>query len=402
VLPATPTSSNTFYLAADTSSSATGSYKISLLREVANGFTTNANAPVGVIQSGVFEYSNDVDVYRTFLENGATYKISLEGNGSKDSISGGGIQVFASDGAQVASKVSFVDSTLEFSAPKNGEYFVAFSSNGSGENYNFRVDLSGVNGKTINGTSGNDTLRGSSGEDRFDAGKGDDFVILGDADDNARGGYGNDTIYAGAGDTGNDYLEGNAGNDILGAGAGNDMIDGGDGNDVIFGGAGNDKAEGGSGSDTIWAGTEDDSVLGEDGNDILGGGEGVDTVGGGIGNDVIYGASGIDMISGGGGDDTVFGGAGNDRITGDEGNDALYGGAGNDVFVFASGHGQDSIGGFKTKGDNTIDLTALGLSGFSDLTVTQSGSDVLISTGQGAITLWSTIVAELGAEDFLF
>ncbi|MCJ8336420.1 MAG: hypothetical protein MJH10_19660 [Epibacterium sp.] len=264
----------------------------------------------------------------------------------------------------------------------------------------FEVSFTGI--ERVEGSREGDTLRGSSGADRIDADKGDDFVILGDGDDIARGEDGNDTIYAGAGDTGNDYLEGNAGNDILGGGAGNDVIYGGDDNDVIFGGAGNDKTKGGSGLDTIWAGTEDDSVEGEDGNDILGGGEGDDTVSGGNGNDVIYSAAGNDTLTGGDGDDTVFGGAGNDRITGDAGNDALYGGAGNDVFVFASGHGEDSIGGFKTKGDNTIDLTALGLSGFLDLTVAQSDSDVSISTGQGTITLWFTTVDEISAGDFLF
>ena len=109
------------------------------------------------------------------------------------------------------------------------------------------------------------------------------------------------------------------------------------------------------------------------GNDTVMGGEGDDTIDGGAGNDWLLGEEGDDTITGGADDDMLFGGAGNDTLTGGAGNDTLTGGAGADTFVFAAGHGTDTIKDFQN-GTDTIDLTAFsGITGFSDLTATQSG-----------------------------
>lgn len=191
VLPATPTSSDTFYLTADASSFLTGSYQLSLFREVSNGLTSNADAPVGVSTPGFFEYGSDVDVYRAVFEGGATYTISLAGDGSSQSILGGGIRVFDTTGAEVASTISFDDATLEYTAPSNGTFFVVFSSNGSGENYSFRIDssslaatntgelLTGTQGlEVISGLGGDDTLIGLGGNDTLDGGSGTDTAVF--------------------------------------------------------------------------------------------------------------------------------------------------------------------------------------------------------------------------------
>ena len=97
-----------------------------------------------------------------------------------------------------------------------------------------------------------------------------------------------------------------------------------------------------------------------------------------------------------------FGQEGNDTLQGDGGNDSIFGGSGNDVIGFGDNHGDDFIGGFETKGNNTIDLSDLNLSGFGALSVSNSGGDAVIDTGAGTITLWSTAVSDVTASDFIF
>ena len=104
--------------------------------------------------------------------------------------------------------------------------------------------------------------------------------------------------------------------------------------------------------------------------------------------------------------ETLTGGAGDDTITGLGGDDTLTGGDGADTFVFGSGHGSDTITDF-TDGEDLIDLSAFtGITGFGDLTVTQNGSNVVISlsgqTGGGTITLQNFTLADLDEDDFVF
>lgn len=262
----------------------------------------------------------------------------------------------------------------------------------------------GSGNDTVTGNSADNTIRSGAGNDVVEAGDGNDSIVAGQGSDRVEGGAGNDQIWAGAGDLGNDVFFGGTGNDTIGGAAGNDSIDGEGGNDIVFGGSGQDDLSGMAGEDVIWAGSGTDTVSGGTQNDILGGGIGSDILQGGNGNDVIYSGSdgSSDQVSGDGGNDTLFGGAGNDTLTGGGGDDELYGGNDNDVFTFAAGHGDDSIGGFESLGDNTLDLSTLGLAGMGDLSISQSSSDVLIDTSEGTITLWNTQVADITADDFIF
>ncbi len=101
--------------------------------------------------------------------------------------------------------------------------------------------------------------------------------------------------------------------------------------------------------------------------------------------------------------DTLTGGAGDDTITGLAGDDTLTGGDGADTFVFASGHGNDTITDF-TDGEDTIDLSAFtSITGFGDLTVTQNGNNTVITIpGGGTITLQGFTSTDLDATDFTF
>lgn len=261
---------------------------------------------------------------------------------------------------------------------------------------------------TIMGGSGADVLVGGTGNDVGLGGTGDDTLWAGGGDQGAdlmAGGAGDDVI---AGGGGNDLLVGggldDAANTNFAAATSTDSAED-DGSDVLYGGDGDDTLLGGGwkddvsddgqysdgeavttglGQDGLWAGGGNDLIIAAAGDDNLGGGAGDDTIDGGAGDDIVYGGSDAgdtgtnDVIRGGEGNDTVFAGAGNDSLNGDEGNDNLFsgggsdtvnggsgadtlwggggddrftGGAGADLFVFAGGHGDDTVTDFNVAED---------------------------------------------------
>ncbi|MDC0660440.1 hypothetical protein N6L27_20735 [Leisingera sp. SS27] len=267
------------------------------------------------------------------------------------------------------------------------------------------------------GTAGHDALQGSSGDDAISGLAGDDTLSGGGGADTLWGGWGHDQL---GGSWGADRLWGGGGHDRLWGGGGRDMADGGLGNDSLWGGDGqdslwgrdgDDRLDGGSGADRLaggagldWlgGGSGADTLLGEDGQDTLAGGDGADVLWGGSGGDVIYGGGGDDQCGGGDGNDRIFGGAGNDRLGGGGGDDGLTGGWGADAFVFAAGHGRDTVTDF-APGTDWIDLQALALSGgFAALEIRAQGSGTLIGTGSGTVFLEGVQPGQLAADDFLF
>ena len=113
-----------------------------------------------------------------------------------------------------------------------------------------------------------------------------------------------------------------------------------------------------------------------------------------------------DQYTGTAGAETLVGGAGDDTITGLGGDDTLTGNDGYDTFVFAAGHGDDTVTDF-TDGEDLIDLSAFtGITQFSDLTVTQEGNHVKIDlsgqTDGGSITLQNILLADIDENDFVF
>ena len=145
--------------------------------------------------------------------------------------------------------------------------------------------------------------------------------------------------------------------------------------------------EGTDSSDIYLDGASGTRILGKGGDDVLMAGEDDDMVEGGAGNDLLMGEEGDDTIDGGADDDT------------------MWGGSGADSFVFQAGHGTDTIKDF-TDGDDTIDLSAFtSITGFSDLTTTQSGDDTVIDLsthGGGEITLEDFTSTDLDTADFSF
>ena len=104
---------------------------------------------------------------------------------------------------------------------------------------------------------------------------------------------------------------------------------------------------------------------GDDTNDdAMYGGAGFDRLYGGRGNDVLYGGDNDDMLYGGPHDDTLYGGGDEDKLDGGSGADLLHGGNDGDIFVFAAGHGNDTVADFIDRED-LIDLSAFGLSAWT-------------------------------------
>ena len=189
--------------------------------------------------------------------------------------------------------------------------------------------------------------------------------------------------------------EGTNGSDMFIGGVEMNKMVGGGGDDILDSGAGDDELHGGAGMDLVLGGRGNDTLYGDAGNDTLSGHCGNDTLDGGVGNDTL---------DGGGGQDILIGGLGNDTLWGDFCNpDATD----KDIFVYAPGHGADTIKDFQNDLDK-IDLSQFSsISGFSDLSARQDGDDVVIdfssySDDGGSITLENFNLADLDGNDFIF
>ena len=280
---------------------------------------------------------------------------------------------------------------------------------------------------TLAGDNRTNLLAGAGGDDTL-AGHGGNDVLHGDALAGQRGG--NDTLDGGAGD---DWLHGGPGADALSGGDGQDTAAWPDSNagvvvrlhsaaargghadgdtfatllTVEYADAGGnpqtgqvpdiEHLHGSAHNDTLAGDSRDNTLLGRGGDDTLYGGPGG-------GDDTLYGEAGDDALYGGQGNDTLYGNAGDDTLSGGPGDDTLFGGAGNDTFVFAPGHGDDTLPDFG-RGDR-LDLSGLdGLDSFEGLDLAQNGPHAVIDLGDhggGTLTLQYLDAGGLSGEDFIF
>ena len=356
------------------------------------------------------------------------------------------------------------------------------------EYFNFDYHIDGLGGDDLISTGGgNDHLRGGPGNDRLygrngndtvEGGAGNDVLYGGRDDDILDGGIDNDVLY---GSSGEDQLFGGSGSDRLHGGLGADRLHGGDGDDRLEaddydGGRGDDTLDGGAGADRFVfdLGEDTDTIrdfsFGDDVIDLLGvrtltsfdelqpyitadgdatvidlttyhGGtirlDGVDPTGldadnfellvwryGDEGDNILIGELFDNNIDGLGGNDTIVGGHGFDQIVGGSGDDTLTGRYGEDTFIFAAGHGNDTITDFAMELPNpadappaggpipfhgemdVIDLTQLpSISEFSELSVTTDGPNTVIDLtahGGGTIQLEDMYVRNLQPFHFRF
>ncbi|MEM8615672.1 MAG: hypothetical protein AAGF20_01940, partial [Pseudomonadota bacterium] len=304
----------------------------------------------------------------------------VDGNGD-DTINGdaGNDRLFVGDGADT------VDGGT-------GQDFVSYKLSDAGVIIDLNI-LSNNNGDAMGdtytsverfkGSDFDDRMIGSTGNDDFFGNAGNDFM---------RGREGNDTLIGGEGD---DDLRGNIGDDLLKGGLDNDTLYGNEGNDILNGQEGDDRLIGGADDDRLFGGIGIDTLLGGDGNDRLSGGDQ---------DDRLEGGEGKDILRGDGGNDTLLGGTENDNLIGGAGDDTMTGGAGRDFFRFlTTSDGTDTITDFDDDGNDVILFAAAsGVTQFSDLTIVQSGNDVLITSTNHSITLTDTLLADVTASDFAF
>ena len=285
------------------------------------------------------------------------------------------------------------------------------------------------------GNDGDDKLTGGAGSDELYGGAGNDTLNGGAEADYLVGGAGNDSIIGGSGFDLVDYsdeggafgvvvdLANKTGTDTYGDTdtynsvdriRGTELADSFAGNssaNLFEGGDGDDKLDGAGGNDILWAGFGDDKLIGGSGNDELVGARGTDLLDGGKGIDIAdysrdegwHGISvnlttglaedtwgdldtlvSIEQVIGSAFADWISGNASANTLTGGAGDDTIAGGAGKDTFVFAPGHGHDTISDYAT-GD-VIDLRGLGFASAADVLAASQGHDlgVSIRTGEGS------------------
>ena len=330
--------------------------------------------------------------------------------------SGGGIYGQRYDAAGVAVGTEFQVNTYTDGGQRrsaitvlaDGGFIVTWDSDP--ENRNFRGIYGQHYAPQLFGTAGDDAMTDTIGANRMNGRDGNDTLMGEEGDDTILGGSQEDSLVGGAG---NDLLRGEAGFDTLDGGDGDDVLDGGLQADRLYGRTGDDTLSGGAGQDRLFGGAGDDNLDGGDGDDRLFGHTGDDTLQGGAGNDRLFGLGGNDLLEGGDGDDTLEGGNLYDTLIGGAGDDLMTGGMHADRFVFADGHGDDTITDFNAANVlEKIDLSAVAaITSVADLDLAdpnagaavQVGADVVIDTGGGnSITLVGVNFADLDASDFIF
>jgi len=188
----------------------------------------------------------------------------------------------------------------------------------------------------------------------------------------------------------NDVVEITGDNEIIFTGEGNDLVD-------ASVGKGNNRLYGGGEADELFARTTD-RLFGGKGDDRL-------DASAGAGNNRLYGNAGNDDFFAGS-NDRLVGGIGSDRVFILEGgNNLITGGADADQFWIANAQLPASA---NTITDFTVGEDVLGIGGidtitqFVDLTITQQGSDTIISSGNTELArLLGINESELTANQFL-
>ncbi|WP_436798526.1 calcium-binding protein, partial [Mesorhizobium escarrei] len=100
-----------------------------------------------------------------------------------------------------------------------------------------------------------------------------------------------------------------------------------------------------------------------------------------------------------GGSDRLDGRGGSDRLVGGLGADILTGGTGNDSFVFAAGHGHDTVTDVDLSGDDLLEIS--GYQNYSELR--QVGSDTLVVfSDSDSVLLKDVTSASLSSSDFVW
>ncbi len=192
------------------------------------------------------------------------------------------------------------------------------------------------------------------------------------------------------GTPGNDEIAARGGQTIL-AGPGDDLV--GPAPDST----GSNRIYGGPGHDDLFA-RSNDSLYGGPGDDYLSAADGTggNRLYGGPGNDILF-AGVNDYLDGGAGDDILYAG---------RGGSTLRGGAGNDQFWIAFNQLPEVANMVEdfSRGNNVIGIRSISdVQSFTDLTLTQSGSNTIISAMGRDLAILNQVQADtLTSDRFIF
>ncbi|MBR4905042.1 MAG: hypothetical protein IKZ53_10275 [Selenomonadaceae bacterium] len=358
-------------------------------------------------------------------------KKTLNGSGGNDLIINGGDNVSINMGDGDCNTVENFGSntTIKTSTGKNyvdnyeSATIIGNKSYDNIHNHGSNVSMNGGDGNdfiyneggqnvSMSGGDGNDDIQSYGDNVTINGGDGDDSIYNHEgADSSISGGEGDDSIsnYSDRvsmnGGNGNDDIENRGDSSYIDGGAGNDHIKNGD---YVYyrhyDGGSNVSMNGGAGNDDIENRGDNSYINGGSGNDTIQSYGDSATIDGGAGDDTIYNDYGDEIsISGGEGDDyiingdyyesdifdvTINGGTGNDNITNyvrnvtinsGKGDDFIYNSGENVVFQFRAVDGSDNIEGF-----NETSTLSISDSKYSS---EKSGSDIIVTVGEGVITL---------------
>jgi len=266
----------------------------------------------------------------------------------------------------------------------------------------------------LDGGAGNDTLDGRGGADNMVGGLGDDLFYVDNASDVVFefASEGTDRVYSSTNYT---LSAGQSIESLIALGGvglqltGNELDNSLFGTlsvDTLNGGAGNDFLDGRSGADTLIGGLGDDRYFVDNVNEVVTelAGQGFDRITTTVNYTLASGQSIESLIAGGvsglrltGNElaNNLFGNTGANTLDGGAGNDVLSGLGGADVFMFGNAWGSDRVADFQNDVDTLNFSNVTGLDDYSQLVVTQSGANSVISFGGNTLTVVNVLVADL-------
>ncbi|WP_338847538.1 putative Ig domain-containing protein [Massilia sp. W12] len=118
-----------------------------------------------------------------------------------------------------------------------------------------------------------------------------------------------------------------------------------------------------------------------------------------VGDDTLVGGNSDDTLTGLAGNDSLVGNSGHDIINGGAGNDTLYGNAGSDQYLFARGHGQDTVDNYDRDSGHYPDSIVYDASVTpADVDVVRSGNDLQLIIRDSADRITVSNFFQLGDE----
>ncbi|WP_152613118.1 hypothetical protein, partial [Tateyamaria sp. ANG-S1] len=123
----TPTATGTFYLSAGTGGRSVdpGTYRVTMVQEVANSTSSSATIASNTTVAGYFEYTTDQDYFGTTLNAARSYYWTITGDGSADSADDTALALYDEFGQQLNRLNPSGSAGLAWTPTESGQYFIS-------------------------------------------------------------------------------------------------------------------------------------------------------------------------------------------------------------------------------------------------------------------------------------